>query len=453
MDSQATSNPNAFDVTHRMVLSIAIPMTLGLVTVPIVGIVDMAAIGQLGEAHLMGGIAIGALLFSLVSSSFNFLRMGTTGLTAQAVGRGDQISQRAVIYRALMISLALGMVVLVFSPLLVPLALTAMGGSDAVNEAASAYLMIRLFALPLTLANTAVFGWFFGLGQSRKGMILLVVLNCINILLTVWFVLGLDMGVEGAALGSVAGEAVAFLFGLGLLFQEIRHDWRVQMSRLFNGEAFMRFMRLNGDIFIRSMVLLLSFSVFASLGARQGDSILAANELLMQFFMFGGFFLDGIAAAAEQLSGRAIGAHYRPAFDRTVRLTLIWGGMLGAGLSLIMWAFGPTIIDALTTAEDVRDHSRDYLIWAALTPLLATLAFQMDGIFVGATWSAPMRNMMLLCCVIFLVSAFVFMPIFGNHGLWLAMILLLVSRGVGLMVLLPKQIDRTFDGPGVPVGV
>ncbi|SNY91906.1 putative efflux protein, MATE family [Cohaesibacter sp. ES.047] len=447
MDAPAVDNPNAFDVTHHMVLTIAIPMTLGLVTVPIVGIVDMAVIGQLGEAHLMGGIAVGALLFSIVAASFNFLRIGTTGLTAQAVGRGDGVSQRAVLYRALLISLALGLIFAVASPLLVPLGLVAMGGSEAVNDAADSYLYIRLIALPLTLANTAIFGWLFGLGHSRKAMFLMIALNSANIVLTIWLVLGLDMGVEGAALGTAASELFAILLGFVFLAFELKLDWRVPLDRLFNGEAFLRFMQLNGDIFIRSMVLVLSVSVFTSLGARQGDSVLAANELLMHFFVFGGFFLDGIAAAAEQIGGRAIGANYRPAFDKTIRLTLIWGLALGLGLSLVMWLFGPAIIDLLTTAEDVRILARNYLVWAAVTPLIATLAFQMDGIFIGATWSAAMRNIMLLCSVIFLASAWGLMPFLGNHGLWLAMILMLASRGIGLSLLLPGQLGRSFGAP------
>ena len=434
----------AFDVTHRMVLAIAIPMTLGLITVPLVGIVDMAVIGQLGDAALIGGIAIGALLFDIIAVSCNFLRMGTTGLTAQAVGAQDRVSQRAVAYRALMLAFVIGILVVAIGPFLAPWALNALGGSDKVNEAAYTYLLVRLYAMPFSLANFAIFGWLFGLGKSRTGMILLILLNSVNILLTIWFVLWLDMGVSGAALGTVAGEIFAVIMGLGVMAHILRKDWRVPLPRLFNKDAFLRFMALNRDIFIRSMVMLITFTVFTSLSARQGDTILAANELLMHFFMFGGFFLDGIAIAAEQLSGRAIGAHYRPAFDKTVRLSLLWGFWLGAGLSFLMWAFGGLFIDFLTTAPEVRSIARDFLLWAALTPLIATLAFQMDGIFIGSTWSEAMRNVMLLATLLFLVGAFGLMSLAGNHGLWLAMLAFLAMRGLGLLVLLPSKIRTTF---------
>nr|WP_321462362.1 MATE family efflux transporter [uncultured Cohaesibacter sp.] len=445
MELEAANNKQAFHVTHRMVLAIAIPMTLGLITVPLVGIVDMAVIGQLGSAPLMGGIAIGSSLFDIVASSFYFLRMGTTGLTAQALGSGDVISQRAVAYRALMIALLFGLLTILIGPLVTPWALTAMGGSEEVNEAARIYLLIRLYAMPFTLANFAIFGWLFGLGKSRHGMVLLMLQNSVNVVLTVWFVLGLDLGVAGAAFGSIAAEAVAALVGLGMMAHHLRRDWRVPLPRLFHREAFGRFMALNSDIFVRSMVLIFTFTLFTALSARQTDAILAANELLMKFFLFGVFFLDGIATAAEQLGGRAIGAHYRPAFERTVRLTLVWGMGMGLILSLIMLLLGPTFIDALTTAPHVRELARNYLVWAALTPFVATFAFQLDGIYVGATWSSTMRNVSILATSLFFITQYLAMPLLGNHGLWLALMCFLAVRGISLGLMLPRRMARAFN--------
>ncbi|WP_321338183.1 MATE family efflux transporter [uncultured Cohaesibacter sp.] len=444
MDIAPADNKRAFSVTHRLVLEIAVPMTLGLITVPLAGIVDMAVIGQLGSAALMGGIAIGSSLFDIVASSFNFLRMGTTGLTAQALGADDTVSQRAVAYRALVIALLLGLLTIIIGPLVTPWALTAMGGSEAVNEAAKTYLLIRLFAMPFTLGNFAIFGWLFGLGKSRQGMTLLILQNSINIILTIWFVLGLDLGVSGAAYGSVAAEAMMTLIGLGMMAHHLRADWRVPLPRLFHREAFVRFLAVNSDIFIRSMVMLFTFTLFTALSARQTDNILAANELLMKFFIFGGFFLDGIATAAEQLGGRAIGARYRPAFEQTVRLTLRWGLGLGLGLSLIMLLLGPAIIDALTTAPEVRALSRVYLIWVAMTPLIATIAFQLDGIYVGATWSSTMRNVSILATSVFFVVQYLAMPFLGNHGLWLGLICFLAARGICLGLMLPRRMARAF---------
>ncbi|HAT87257.1 MAG TPA: MATE family efflux transporter, partial [Rhizobiales bacterium] len=323
-------------------------------------------------------------------------------------------------------------------------ALDLMGGGDAVNEAANDYVIIRLWAMPVALANYVIFGWLFGMGYSRSGMVLLIVLNCVNIASTVWFVLGQELGVSGAAWGTVLAEYVAVIAGLIWIGKLIGVEWQVPMSRLMNRAAFGRFMMLNGDIFVRSLVMLLAFGAFTSLSARQGDTILAANELLMTLFMIGSFFLDGIAVAAEQLGGRAIGAGSRRAFDRSVRLCLVWGLGLGAGLTLIFLTIGPFFIDQLTTALDVREVARNHLIWVALTPVIATLAFQMDGIFVGATWSADMRSMSLVSSAAFALAAWLLLPDLGNDGLWLALLIFLACRGLGLLLLLPKRSQDVF---------
>lgn len=442
--SLAQANPNSFSVTHRTVLAIAVPMTFGLLTVPLVGMVDMAVIGQLGDAALLGGVALATILYSLVASSLQFLRMGTTGLTAQALGSGDRIAQRAVLYRALILSLLLGGIVILAGPFFIPLSLLVMGGSEAVNAAAADYLTIRLFAMPFVLINFSVFGWLFGMGKSRTGMGLLLLLNVSNILLTILFVLQFEMGVRGAALGTLAAEAMASLAGLGIAAHVLREEWHISRARLFNREAFGRFMALNSDIFLRSLILLIAFALFTSLSARQGDAILAANELLMQFFLFGSFFIDGIATAAEQIGGRAIGARDRGAFDRTVRLTAFWGIGLGLGLSLIMWLSGPWVIDFLTKADDVRAVANDYLVWAILTPSVAALAFQLDGVFIGATWSAAMRNVSIIATLVFVIWAFILLYLLGNLGLWLAMLLFLATRGLSLLTMLPGHVAREF---------
>lgn len=444
--SLAHDLPNSFSVTHRTVLAIALPMTLGLLTVPLVGMVDMAVIGQLGDAALLGGVAVGAILYSLVASSLQFLRMGTTGLTAQALGADDRIAQRAVLYRALILSLALGFVVIVASPVFIPFSLHLMGGSNAVNAAATDYLTIRLVAMPFVLINFSIFGWLFGMGKSRTGMGLMLLLNVSNILLTILFVLTFGLGVSGAALGTLAAEAIASLVGLLLVVRSLGSDWRITRARLFNGEAFGRFMALNSDIFLRSLILLIAFTLFTSLSARQGDAILAANELLMQFFLFGSFFVDGIATAAEQIGGRAIGARDRRAFRRTVRLTTIWGIGLGIGLSFLMWLSGGWVIDFLTKAEDVRRVANDYLLWATLTPAIAALAFQLDGIYIGATWSAAMRNVSIIATVVFAVWSLPLLYLLGNLGLWLAMLLFLATRGVCLLVMLKSHVKQEFGG-------
>lgn len=444
--SSATNGDSSrqFDVTHRMVLAIAGPMTLGLITVPLVGMVDMAVIGQLGDAALMGGIAVGALIFDFIATCFLFLRMGTTGLAAQALGAGDAVAQRAVIYRALIMALALGLATILMSSVIVAGALSLMGAGEAVNSAATRYIQVRLWAMPFSLGNFVIFGWLFGMGRSKPGLVMMVLLNSLNIGLTFWFVLGLGWNIEGAAWGTVAAEVIAFAAGMTVIWFMLREDWRIPLARLLNREAFARFMALNRDIFIRSFALLAAFAMFTSLSARQGDDILAANELLIHFFMIGGFFIDGIAIAAEQIVGRAIGAHCRPAFERAIKLTMLWGIALGAGLALVLWVCGPWLIDLLTTAPQVRLLANDYMIWAAITPLVASLAFQLDGVFVGATWSSEMRNVAVISTLGFILSFLVLMPLCANHGLWLALMVFLVLRGMGLLIMLPKRARSTF---------
>ncbi|MCV6601320.1 MAG: MATE family efflux transporter [Cohaesibacter sp.] len=444
MPSCQSADHTDIAITHKMVLGIAVPMTLGLITVPIVGMVDMAVIGQLGDAALMGAIAIGALLISVVSTSFNFLRMGTTGLAAQALGKKDPIAQRAVLYRALILAFLLGMITVLVGPFLLPFALDLMGGGQSVSETAHAYVSIRLWAMPAALANYVLFGWLFGMGYSRSGMVLLVLLNCINIGATILFVMGLGLGVAGAAWGTVLAEYLAIFAGLLWIARLLGRDWAIALPRLFNRAAFARFMQLNGDIFIRSLVLLLAFGGFTALSARQGDVVLAANELLMTFFLIGSFFLDGIAVAAEQLAGRAIGAHQRQAFARSVSLCLQWGLGLGAGLTLLFWFGGPLLIDLLTTASEVRLVANDYLHWVALTPLVTALAFQLDGVFVGATWSKDMRSVSILSSALFALCAWLLLPIFGNDGLWVALLVFLACRGLGLLFMLPRRSLATF---------
>lgn len=432
-----------FDVTHRGVLSIAVPMTLAYLSTPLVGLADTAVIGRLGDAALLGGIAIGAIVFDFLFTTFNFLRSGTTGLTAQAFGAGNAGEQRAVLFRFAAVALVAGLAVVLLNRPLMEIGFQLMGASDAVETAGRRYFAVRIYATPFVLLNYAILGWFLGLGRARIGLLLQVFLNGLNIGLDILFVSGLGWNVEGAAAATLLAEAATTVVG-GLLVYRALSPGRGAAVPLFDRHAFHIMFSVNRDIMIRSFSLLFAFAFFTREGARSGDIVLAANAILMNFFLVGGYFLDGFATAAEQLAGRSIGARWLPAFDRTVRITFVWSIGLSLTLSLVFLTLGPAIIDGLTTNAAVRDFARLFLPWAALTPIAGAVAFQMDGVFIGSTWSQDMRNMMLVSLAVFFAVWWAAVPAFGNHGLWLALNTFLGLRGASLYWRLHYRRRATF---------
>jgi len=444
--ANASGDPSrlAFAVTHRSVLAIAVPMTLGYLSTPLLGVVDMAVIGRLGDAALLGGIAMGGIIFDLVFTTFNFLRSGTTGLTAQALGARNEVEIKATLLRALVLAAIGGLAVILFHTPVREAGLWFLGGSAEVQSATTRYFDVRVLSAPFLLANYAILGWFIGLGRAGTGLILQLFLNGLNIALSIWFVIGLDWSVEGAALATVLSETAATALGLALIVASIKRAAWPPLAVVFDRRLLVRMMTVNRDIMIRSFALLYAYAFFIARSADQGDAVLAANAVLEKFILVSGYFLDGLATAAEQLAGRAVGARYRPAFDRTLKLTAIWSFALAGGLAVIFAVFGPALIAFMTTSPEVRALGATYLIWAILAPLLGVLAFQMDGVFIGATWSGTMRNMMLLSLAAFLAAYYTLFPLFGNHGLWLALELFLGLRGLTLLAACRKRAAETF---------
>jgi len=419
-------------------------MTLAHLSTPLLGLVDTAVIGRLGEAHLLGAIAIGAVIFDFLFWGFGFLRMGTAGLTAQALGAGHGGEQRAILARALLLAAGLGLLLVLLQVPTAYLAFRLLGPSQAVEAAARDYFAVRIWAAPFALANYALLGWFIGLGKAGTGLALQVFLNVCNMALNVWFVMGLELGVVGSALGTLVAEAVTVAAGLGLAGRSL--GWRagVGWSRILDKAQLLRMASVNRDIMIRTLALIGAFGFFMAQGARAGDITLAANAVLYNLFLFAGFFLDGFATAAEQLGGRAVGARDGPGFRRSVHLSIGWGYGLAALLSLTFWAAGPSIIDLLTTSAEVREGARAHVAWAALTPLAGVLAFGFDGVYIGATWTAAMRNMMVLSLCAYLAAWSMLAPLFGNHGLWAAFNAFLLARGLLLLWRYPAEFRRTF---------
>ncbi|MDG4905862.1 MATE family efflux transporter [Mesorhizobium sp. WSM4898] len=446
MDKGATHlNAGTFIVTNRSVLAIAVPMTLAYLTTPLLGIVDTAVIGQFGDAALLGGLAAGALVFDVVFTTFNFLRSGTTGLVAQAFGRGDPLEEQAVLWRAVLIAVVAGVVLAALAPLFAVGGQWFMGAEPRVSAAMSVYIRIRLIAAPFSFINYAILGYVLGRGEGGIGLMLQAVLNGINILLC--FLLGLELGwgVAGVAWATVTGEFLAMLLGLAIVLRRFRKLERPSRRRILDLPAYRRMLSLNRDIMIRSFSLLAAFALFTRQGAQFGTVTLAANAVLMNFFLVAGYFLDGFATAAEQLAGRAIGAHAATPFRQAVRLTLIWGFGLAAVASLILLTAGAQLVAMVTTAPEVRAVADTYLPWAAFTALSGVLAFQMDGVFIGATWSRDMRNMMLLSFLAFAAALITLAPAFGNNGLWAALHVFLLVRGFSLLAVLRLRMRTAFS--------
>jgi MATE family multidrug resistance protein len=433
-----------FSVTHRSVLAIAVPMTLAYLTTPLLGLVDTAVVGQFGDAALIGGLAAGALVFDVVFTTFNFVRSGTTGLVAQAFGRGDEAEEQAVFWRAFAIAVTAGVVLAALAPVFVLIGQWFINAEGRVDEALATYVGIRFLASPFSLINYAILGYVLGRGEGAFAMLLQLLLNGVNIVLSIYLGLHLGWGVAGVAWGTFGGEIAAMLLGLAIILRRFARGTRLPRERLLDGRAFGRMISLNRDIMIRSFTLLAAFALFTRQGAQFGTVTLAANSVLMNFFMVAGFFLDGFATAAEQLVGRAVGAHYAEAFRRAVRLTLLWGFALAALATLVTLAFGTELIAVITTAEDVRAAAAIYLPWAALTALSGVLAFQMDGVFIGATWSRDMRNMMLASFLAFAAALYTLAPAFGNDGLWAALHVFLLCRGLSLFATLRVRMRTAF---------
>lgn len=424
-------------ITHRRVLNIALPIVLSNATVPILGAVDTGVVGQLGEAAPIGAVGIGAIVLSALYWIFGFLRMGTTGLTAQAAGQGDSAEVAALLSRALLIGFGAGAAVIVLQWPLIWGAFMISPASDEVETLARSYMTIRIWSAPAAIAIYGITGWLIAQERTRAVLVLQVWMNGLNVVLDLWFVLGLGWGVEGVAFATFLAEWSGLALGLWFCRGAFRGtQWR-DRARVFDGARWRRMLVLNTDILIRSLMLEGIFVSFLFLGASLGDVRLAANQVLLQFMMITAYALDGFAFAAEALVGRAMGARQRAVLRRGALVASFWGGLSSVLLALAFAFAGGAIIDLMAKAPEVQSEARIYLPYMVLTPLAGCAAFMLDGIFIGATRSRDMRNMMAVSFVIYVVCALLLVPSLGNHGLWLSLLISFVARGATLGVRYP----------------
>jgi MATE family multidrug resistance protein len=440
------SLPLTTPITHRSVLTIAVPIMLSNVTEPLIGVVNTAVIGQLPDPYYIGAIAVGSLIFSFIFWGFGFLRLSTGGMSAQAKGAGDDAELAAVLVRALLIAVTAGLILILASPLIEPVAFGLVGGSQEVRDHAETYFRWRILSAPFALSNFCFMGWF--VGQSRAGMAFFVqvFLNVLNMTLSAGLVLGLGMTSDGVGIAALIAEASAALLG-GIIAFRLLTGLRARLTRalVFDRQRVARTLGANGDIMIRTLCLVFAFAWFTSRGARTSDVIVASNAVLLNFFEVAAFLIDGFAYASEALVGQSVGARNLSRFRDAVRLTTIWAMAVGALCMAAIWLGGPYFIDIMTVSPDVRETARHYLFWAAITPLLGAACFQFDGIFTGAMATRDMRNMMILSLAIYLACWWPLEAAFANHGLWAALSVFFVARGVTYAARMPALTRLAFS--------
>ncbi|WP_254702640.1 MATE family efflux transporter [Sulfitobacter sp. THAF37] len=419
-------------ITHRRVLNIALPIVISNATVPILGAVDTGVVGQIGLAAPVGAVGLGAIILSAIYWVFGFLRMGTTGLTAQAAGHGDEAEVAALLTRGLTIAMIAGLLVVGLQLPLFLAAFEVAPGTPEVEALARSYMAIRIWSAPAAIAVYAITGWLIALERTRAVLALQFAMNGINIVLDLWFVLGLDWGVQGVAIATFIAECTGAALGLWFCRAAFAGPaWR-DWARVFDRARWVRMARLNSDILIRSLLLEAMFVSFMFVGAGRGDVTLAANQVLLHFLMITSYGLDGFAFSAEALVGRATGARQREVLRRGALLSTGWAFATSALVTVVFALTGPQIVDLMVKAPEVQQAARIYLPYVVVLPLIACAAFMLDGIFIGATRSRDMRNMMAVSFLVYVAAVLLLLPLYGNHGLWAALMIAFAARAVTL---------------------
>jgi MATE family multidrug resistance protein len=427
---------------NRQILNLSIPNIVTNITVPLVGLVDIALMGHLDNYIYIGAIALGSMIFNMIYTGVLFLRMGTSGFTAQAFGAKNKQETANILFRSFILAQIIAIMLLLLQTPIEWLGFTFVNGEPQVEAIAQQYFKIRIWAAPATLGVYALSGWFLGMQNARIPMFIALIINTINIICSLYFVKITGLKSNGVALGTViaqySGLISAILF---YLFKYKNQLPKVHFKNIVDWHALKIFFKVNNDILIRSILLMGTFFYFNAISAALGSDILAINAVLLQFFMIFSYFVDGFAFAAEALVGKYLGAANQQLLKSTIKRLLFWGLGLGVVFSLVYWVGNKTIISMLTDNQSLIDDIVPYSIWIIIVPIISFSAFLWDGIYTGATASAAMRNNMIIAAIlVFIPARFIFVPLLGNHGLWLSLILFVFARGAGLWIYYPHAI-------------
>jgi MATE family multidrug resistance protein len=429
------THDKASPYTARNVWALAAPMILSNITVPLLGIVDTAVMGHLDNPVYVGAVAVGGTIFSFLFIGLNFLRMGTTGLAAQAHGAGDSNEMRTVLAQAIVIALGLSVLLIALQRPIGSVALWLISPDADVLTPALTYVNVRIWAAPAALANFALVGWFIGMQNTRAPLYIMLATNLTNIALSVLFVVGLGYRAGGVALASVIAEFTGLLVGAWLARRELSgFAGQLLKSHLLDPIRLRRIMSVNGNILIRTLSLMFVFGFVTAQGARQGTALLAANAILINFQFFMAYALDGFAHSAEALVGRALGERNIGGLRKAFRYSLYWSAGVAILFAAAYLLAGQQIVALLTNQAELREVTIRYLPWIIVSPLVSFWSFLFDGVFIGATWAREMRNTMLLCTfAVFVPVFFLFRAIgMGNDGLWLAFLVFMAARAVSM---------------------
>ncbi|MEZ5195614.1 MAG: MATE family efflux transporter [Bacteroidales bacterium] len=427
---------------NKQILRLAIPNIISNITVPLLGMVDLAILGHLESEKYIGAIALGGLIFNFIYAIFSFLRMGTSGFTAQAFGEKNKQEMILMFGRSMFFALFGGILIILLQVPIDLFSFYLIDGSAQVEVLASQYFYIRIYAAPASLGILALSGWFIGMQNAKIPMYIAIFINVINVAANLMFVYGFGMKSDGVAYGTVIAQYSGLFVGLSLFmirYGDYFHYW--QNSEFFNWKKLKRFFRVNGDIIIRTLCLIFSFAFFTAESAKTNDTILAVNTVLLQYLFVFSYITDGFAHAAEALVGRYVGANDKGRLKAVIRKLFVWGFALSLIFSFTYLVGGDQMLYILTDNLVVIHAAQPYLFWLGLVPVLTFAAFIWDGVYIGATASGAMRNALLVSTfLIFLPAYYLLIRPMGNQGLWLAMMLFMVSRGVLLTLFSGKHI-------------
>lgn len=435
--------PPATPLTARAVFNQSWPIMLANAAAPVVGLVDTFVIGRFVGTQALAGIGLGAVIYGIAYWGFGFLRMSTAGLAAQDAGAGDTAGVQGHILRAVPLGLFIGLLVFAAQLILLPIAFAVFTASSDLEGSASTYIQARLWGLPATLGTIALMGWFVGISRAGLALQLQLVLNLVNIILSPLFVIWLGAGLYGVGLASAVAEWSGFAMGLILMRREFKRQGGLQSgvvtrANLLNPPQLRRLGIANSNIFIRTITLTIGFSFFGNAAASEGSLFMAANHIHMQLITMSALVLDAFAHTAEAVTGAAYGAKDRKRFNRAVALTT----RFSAGFSLLLGAAimlaGPFLIDMISDDLAVRDMARTYLPYAALAPIIGFAAYQMDGIFIGTTRTAEMRNAGIMSITLYIAAHFLIVPLLGATGIWIAFLIYYAARAAALAVYAPR---------------
>ncbi|MGD9344682.1 MAG: MATE family efflux transporter [Candidatus Aminicenantes bacterium] len=428
--------------TNREILRLAIPNILSNISIPLLGMVDTALMGRLESEIYIGAVALGGIIFNIIYWGFGFLRMGTTGLTAQSYGQEDRKECAAILGRGLLFALGGSVFILALQSVIAWIGFSLLQGDETVKMLAIQYFSIRIYAAPATLGLYVFHGWFLGMQNARYPMVLTIFVNLLNIVFNFVFVLQMGMKADGVALGTVCAQYVGLTLAVGLFFYKYRPigsllKWR-QVIQL---TAIKRFFAINIDIFIRTVCLVFTFAFFTSASAAFDSMTLAANQILLQYISLMSYAVDGFAFAAESLVGKYTGARDPALLRLSVRYLFYWGIGFGAVFALVYGALGRALLRVFTDQAEIIQAASPYVWWVVVISVAGSVAYMWDGVYIGATATSSMRNMMLISTlVIFLPVYYITVSPLGNNGLWLALFFFMVARGISLGLLAKKRI-------------